>query len=298
MGSSNGGVGNRFRVTVEDLRRAVDAEVRRNWSDRQWMHWLDAAAVLRGQPFRNVVLIKLQMPDALWVDGRPGWQRQGRRVARGASGIRIVASARHVDRAAGPVQGHGVATVWDVSQTEGGPMPWMGPVASLRPADVYVALARVALDAGYCVNRRSLPDEPIGAITDRRRRRVIVSDELDGSEAAMRLAHELAHLRMHKLSGDSGCHGLSRLEAESVAYTMLARFGVLPAHQMASATGTIGRNPTVRLVETLGGRVVATAGRLIGSTERHLPTRQVLPGMVRTEPMSLDTEDRELDRGL
>ena len=210
--------------------------------------------------------------------GRSGWQRQGRRIARGASGIRIVASARDVDRAAGPVQGHGVATVWDVSQTEGGPMPPMGTVADLRPEDVYVALARVALDAGYRVNRRPLPDEPTGAITDRRRRRVIVSDELDGSVAAMRLAHELAHLRMHKLSRDSGCHGLARLEAESVAYTMLARFGVLPAHQMASAAGTIGRNPSVRLVETLGGRVVATAGRLIGATERHLPTPQVLPG--------------------
>ena len=130
-----------------------------------------------------------------------------------------------------------------------------------------------------------LPDEPTGAITDRRRRRVIVSDELDGSVAAMRLAHELAHLRMHKLSRDSGCHGLARLEAESVAYTMLARFGVLPAHQMASAAGTIGRNPSVRLVETLGGRVVATAGRLIGAMDRHLPTPQVLPGKARTAPM-------------
>jgi hypothetical protein len=93
---------------------------------------------------------------------------------------------------------------------------------------------------------------------------------------------------MHKLSRDSGCHGLARLEAESLAYMMLARFGVLPAHQMASAAGTIGRNPSVRLVETLGGRVVATAARLIGTTERHLPTAQVSPNKVRTEPICLD----------
>ncbi|WP_134001598.1 hypothetical protein [Kribbella sp. VKM Ac-2566] len=259
------------------------------------MRWPDAAAVLQGQSFRNVVLIKLQMPDAMCVDSRPGWQRQGRRVARGASGIRIVASARDVDRAAGPVQGHGVATVWDISQTEGGPMP---PIGDLRPEHVYVALARVALDAGYRVNRRQLPDESTGAITDRRRRRVIVSDDLDGAVAAMRLAHELAHLRMHKMSPDSGCHGLSKLEAESVAYTTLARFGVLPTHQMASAAGTIGRNPPIRLVETLGGRVVAAAGRLIGDTERRLSAAQVLRDKTRTDPICLDMEDRELDRGL
>jgi hypothetical protein len=114
----------------------------------------------------------------------------------------------------------------------------------------------------------------------------------------MRLAHELAHLRMHKLSRDSGCHGLARLEAESVAYTMLARFGVLPELQMTSAAGTIGRNPSVRLVETLGGRVVATAGRLIGATERHLLPPRQRPGNARTEPIFPDAADRELDRGL
>lgn len=250
------------------------------------------------QSFRNVVLIKLQMPDAVKVTDRSGWQRQGRRVARGASGIRIVASARDVDRAAGPVQGHGVATVWDVSQTEGSPMPPIETVADLRSEEVYVALARVALDAGYDVRRRPLPDEPTGAITDRGRRRVIVSDELDGSVAAMRLAHELAHLRMHKVSRDYGCHGLARLEAESVAYTMLARFGVVPAHQMASAAATIGRNPSVRLVETLGGRVVATATRLIGAAERNVPTMQVLFGKTRSTSVCVDVEDREFGRGL
>lgn len=174
----------------------------------------------------------------------------------------------------------------------------MPPIGDLRPEHVYVALARVALDAGYRVNRRQLPDESTGAITDRRRRRVIVSDDLDGAVAAMRLAHELAHLRMHKMSPDSGCHGLSKLEAESVAYTTLARFGVLPTHQMASAAGTIGRNPPIRLVETLGGRVVAAAGRLIGDTERRLSAAQVLRDKTRTDPICLDMEDRELDRGL
>lgn len=159
-------------------------------------------------------------------------------------------------------------------------------------------LAGVALDARYRVERGPLPDAIDGAMTDRRRRRVIVSDELDGSIAAMSLAHELAHLRMHKLSRDSGCHGLIRLEAEAVAYMTLARFGVPPAHRMPSASAVLGRSPAVRLVETVGGRVVAAAGRMIGVVERHLPRLQMPPGKARSEPTSFDTESRELDRGL
>ena len=297
MGSRHGGAGNRFRVTVDDLRRAVDAEIQRNWSDDQWTRWLDAAADLRGQPFRNVVLIKLQMPDAVWVDNRPGWQRLGRRVVRGASGIRIVASGRDVDQHAGPVQGHGVATVWDLTQTEGRIASW-GPIANMPLPDVYAALTRVAADAGYRVDRGSLPEGSRGAITDRRRRRVTVSEELDGSVAALSLAHELAHIRMHKLSLGSGCHCLLRLEAESVAYVTLARFGVLPVHEMASAAATLGRRPAARLVETLGGRVVAAAGRLIDFAERRLPTPQVPRHAVRSAPITFDMENRELEPGL
>lgn len=261
------------------------------------MRWLDAAAALQGQTFGNVVLIKLQLPDAVWVDGRPGWQRRGRRIARGASGIRVVAPTRDVDRSAGPVQGHGVATVWDISQTEG-PRLRMRAVADLRPEHVFGALARIARDAGYAVDREPLPAGSGGAVTDHRRRRVFVSDDLDGSDAAMRLAHELAHLRMHKLAPGTGCHGLAKLEAESVAYTTLARFGVLPEHQIASATATIGSSPSARLIETLGGRVVATAGRLSEATARHLPIPEVLPGTVSAASIGLEVPDRELDRGL
>ncbi|GAA3112986.1 hypothetical protein JOF29_002832 [Kribbella aluminosa] len=301
MGTSEA---NRFRVTVDDLRRAVDADVRRNWSDRQWMRWLEASAMLRGQSFRNVVLIKLQLPDAVWVEGRQGWQRRGRRVVRGASGIRIVAPTADFDRHAGPVQGHGVATVWDVSQTDGAQIvrSSLGPVVSVRPRNVFAGLAQVAAAAGYSVEQGSLSADMRGGGTDRRRRRIVVPGEFDDPVVALRLAHELAHLRMHKLSRDSGCHGLVRLEAASVAYTLLARFGVVPGgvstDLIPSVSGMVGRSPAARLVETLGGRVVAVAGRLIDAAERHIPTSEMRLDRAGSKSIDLDAETRQPDLGL
>jgi hypothetical protein len=40
---------------------------------------LDESAVLRGQLLRNVVLIKLQMPAAIWVEGAPDADAMGAR---------------------------------------------------------------------------------------------------------------------------------------------------------------------------------------------------------------------------
>ncbi|GAA3114289.1 hypothetical protein JOF29_003714 [Kribbella aluminosa] len=301
MGTSEA---NGFRVTVDDLRRAVDADVRRNWSDWQWMRWLEASAMLRGQSFRNVVLIKLQLPDAVWVEGRQGWQRRGRRVVRGASGIRIVAPAADFDRHAGPVQGHGVATVWDVSQTDGAQIvrSSLGPVVSVRPMSVFAGLAQVAAAAGYRVEQGSLSADMRGGGTDHRRRRIVVPGEFDDPVVALSLAHELAHLRMHKLSRDSGCHGLVRLEAASVAYTLLARFGVVPGgvstDLIPSVSGMVGRSPAARLVETLGGRVVAVAGRLIDAAERHIPTSEMRLDRAGSKSIDLDAETRQPDLGL
>ncbi|GAA2811595.1 hypothetical protein GCM10010522_31730 [Kribbella solani] len=263
---------NRVRVTVGDLRGAVEAELRRSWSDAAWVRWLDAAAVLRDQSFRNVVLIKLQMPGAEMVEGRQGWLRRGRRIARGASGIRIVAPALEAERSVGPVQGHAVATVWDVSQTDGRPIE---SSPGRQSHDVFAALEHVAAAGGYRVERGRLAPGGGGAETVRRQGLIVVADDLELPLATMGLAYELAHLKMHKGSRDSVCHGVARLEATSAAYVLLSRFGCLPgrpsADLMARTTGIVGRASPVRQIETLGGRVVATANRLFAAAELYLP---------------------------
>ncbi|MFI5696484.1 ImmA/IrrE family metallo-endopeptidase [Kribbella sp. NPDC051586] len=272
---------NRVRVTVDDLRSAAESDIRRSWSDGAWIRWLDAAADLRGQSFRNVVLIKLQMPEAFWVDGRQGWQRRGRRVRRGASGIRIVAAATEVEHSADPVQGHGVTTLWDVSQTDGRPLE---ASANVRPQDAFAAFEEMAVAGGYRVERGRVPEQERGGATVHRARRIVVADDLDVPTATMSLAHELAHLRMHKHSRDLRCHGVIRVEADAVAYLLLARLGCLPdrpsADLIARTSAVVGKNAPTRMIETLGGRVVSTGNRLYDAADRHLSANIRHAGLV------------------
>jgi len=263
-------------VTVDDLRKAFEAEVGRRWTAGQWVRWLNASSVLQGQTFRNVVLIKLQMPDAVWVGDREAWQRRGRQVVRGQSGIRVVTGERRTDRVVGSVQGHGVGTLWDVSQTDGRPvlLPSVDAGAGVTPRRLFEALVSVAGGFGYGVREQELAAEAGGSVTDVRRRRIILDADLDVPSASAALAHEVAHFRMHKLSSGQVCQGLSELEAESVAYTVLARFGCpmdgSSSGRLFAAARIVGRKPSPRLVETLGGRVVSAAGRLINATEQYL----------------------------
>ncbi|TDC16401.1 hypothetical protein [Kribbella albertanoniae] len=265
-----------MRVTVDDLRKAFESEVGRRWTAGQWVRWLNASSVLQGQTFRNVVLIRLQLPDALWVGDREAWQRRGRQVVRGQSGIRVVTGERRTDRVVGSVQGHGVGTLWDVSQTEGRPvlLPSVDAGSGVTPRRLLEALTSVAGGLGYGVREQELAPEAGGSVTDVRRRRIILDADLDVPSASVALAHEVAHLRMHKLSSGQVCGGLSELEAESVAYTVLARFGCpmdgSSSGRLFAAARGVGRKPSARLVETLGGRVVSAAGRLIKDTGQKL----------------------------
>ncbi|WP_344162589.1 ImmA/IrrE family metallo-endopeptidase [Kribbella yunnanensis] len=217
------------------------------------------------------------MPDAVWVDTKESWLRRGRSVVRGQSGIRVVTGERRTERVAGSVQGHGVGTLWDVSQTEGRPvlLPSVDAGSGVTPRSLLAALLGVAGELGYGVREQDLAPEVGGSATDTRRRRIVLDADLDLPSTTAALAHELAHLRMHKLSAGEVCQGLNELEAESVAFTVLTRFGCpmdgSSSGRLFGAAARVGRSPSPRLVQTLGGRVASTAGRLIKAAEQHLP---------------------------
>ncbi|MFI5735010.1 hypothetical protein ACIA49_33165 [Kribbella sp. NPDC051587] len=195
---------------------------------------------------------------------------------RGESGIRIIAPAVEPRRSSGVVQGRGVTTVWDVIQTSGGmfELPSLEVIAGVTPVTVCTALTDVACAAGYQVVRGRPQSATALAETQFSRHRIIVRDDLSPALSVMGLAHELAHLRMHKMSRSVTCHGLSRLEADCVGYLVLARFGCLPdvppVDLVGDAARTVGRKPPTRLVETLGGRVVTAAQRLVQATEKQM----------------------------
>lgn len=289
----------RLRVSSDDLRRVFEAEVCGRLSAGRWVRWLDAASVLRDQSFRNVVLIRLQLPEATWVDGPELWQERGRKVARGEAGIRVLAPKATMRSGS---RRHDVATVWDVSQTDGRAVDTTAPSASA--VEVMYALAKVAGGLGYGVRWGESTDGVVSRV-DRRRRQIVLSPELDPREAAGRIAHELAHVRMHKLSSSSGCRGVVELEAESVAYAVLARYGCAvdrsTSDRLSAVASVVGSRPPARLIDAMGSRVVTAATRLSLAAERHF---QAGPAPVRARSVragvdvQLPWSDRDLGLSL
>jgi hypothetical protein len=288
------------RITPENLRDALHSEIRRLRSGVEWVRWLDAAVALRNYSFRNVVLITLQMPYASQVARSDVWAKFGRSISGDQRNrdIRILAPAiqhrggksaevaepdlefgrARPARGGGRLLGFNVASVWDVSQTDGAPLPLPpAPGGNAPTAAMWRSLSHQVHSAGYALVEGNTGHASIDGFTNYNDRTVVIRKDLDDVTAVARLAHEVAHLRMHDArrvtsAGSVMCRGMREIEAESVAYILMARHGLSTGgasfRYVASWAVGVDKNHPEKVIDRTGTRVVSVARKLIQTVDR------------------------------
>ena len=264
-----------------------------------WTRWLDTAAKFHTYSVRNQILIAQQNPKATQIGGYRAWQAMGRQVRKGEKALWVLAPVTR--RAADPDQdseltpdehittatdsgdspaarrvvGFRGVGVFDVSQTEGDPLP--GPpeahlLAGQAPAGLWDALEQVIVDRGYTVHRARDAAALGGAngLTDFLTRTVSVRGDVDDAQAVKTLAHEAGHLLLHSpldpTEGRPACRGLLEVEAESVAYLVAAHHGLdTSGYTFNYIAGWAGDNTDA--VTATAERVMAAARTLLAVTD-------------------------------
>lgn len=232
-----------------------------------WQRMLQTAARFPTYSPSNVLLVTMQRPDATRVAGLRTWNRLGRHVIKGEHGIAILAPCTYPPRrdeqdtasppAAGPepapitaspstntdtseppapgrqLRGFRVVHVFDVTQTDGAPLPDVTPtlLTGQSPARLWEQLAAQVADAEMRLETGPCPPG-VNGYTAARERAVRVSDTLDPAQAVKTLAHEVGHIRADHSRRfpdyglDQGCRGIAEVEAESIAYLVTAVAGL------------------------------------------------------------------------
>lgn len=125
------------------------------------------------------------------------------------------------------VFGFKVTTVFDVSQTDGDPLPDMGgPVLLEGDGDdeLREAFQLMIQDQGFTVGYGPLGG-PNGW-TKHKTKEVMIESDIDDAQATKTMCHELAHVLLHGDRTVFDCRGRVEVEAESVAYVVCAAAGV------------------------------------------------------------------------
>ena len=216
---------------LEQLHQGIEALT----TTEAWTAWLDVARHLPSYSLNNLILLWTQKPEATQVAGYRAWKALGRQVRKGERGLRILAPCTYktTDDETGEerhvVRGFRSVAVFDISQTDGDPLP-SAPVVTLTgevPRLFRQQLSCLIRAEGFTFRQGPMPHghEDANGVTDWGTRTVTVRDDLTDAQAAKTTAHELAHVLLH----GPGCRldrGTREVEAESVAYLVCATAGL------------------------------------------------------------------------
>lgn len=319
---------------LEALQETLAESVAALITSEDWQRALTFAARFRARSFNNCMLIaaghyaaytegRVPEPSPTYVAGFRQWQSLGRQVVKGQSGYGILApvtarfasrtpadpgSWHRLDRGGKPAPGEVVKSrlialkqthVWDVSQTDGDPLPEPPRPVLLHgqaPAGLWDGLADQITVQGYELRLVSSAAAIGGAngLTDFLTREVSVRTDMDDSAMTKTLAHELGHCLLHTpksvdtdlgVAAEATMHrGIAEVEAESVALMVGAAHGMdtsaytIP-YVATWATSVPGKTP-VEVVQATAERVRTTALGILDA----LDTTQISDG----DPPGLD----------
>jgi antirestriction protein ArdC len=228
---------------LEAMHEALVAKTSALVTSEGWMEYLAFAARFRQYSFNNTLLILCQRPDATRVAAYRKWQEFGRQVKKGEKSIGIFApSTRKVkteDKVTGEEKerrillGFRIVSVFDVSQTEGDPLPEdvTRPVLldGEAPEGLWESLAEIVTDTGYRIERGDCggangftrPDDSL----------IRVREDVSDAQAVKTLCHEVAHMLLHTedktLCADALSHRhVAEVEAESIAHLVAMEHGL------------------------------------------------------------------------
>lgn len=236
---------------VAALHSTLDEQVTLLTTSEGWKAWLDTAAKFHRYSVGNQLLILAQNENATRIAGYRAWAALGRQVRKGETGLRVLAPmpmrrkdgndtqdaiTPEVDSATdqtGLVLGWKTESVFDISQTDGDPLPHRPApelLAGAAPEGLWDGLAAIVAAQGFTLERGDC--DGANGYTKTVEKIVRVRADVDDAQAAKTLAHELGHVLLHAdpamtdASGRPLCRGLVEVEAESVAYIVASHGGL------------------------------------------------------------------------
>lgn len=327
-------------VKIEALQERLTTAVESLVTGDDWRKAVEFSARFRSRSFRNSALIASQhleahqlglVPDPFptYVAGFKQWQSLGRRIAKGQHGYQIFApvkgrfasatpadpdSWRRLNRGEKPRSGETVkskviglrlAHVFDISQTEGDPIPEPPQPKILEgtaPEGLWDGLADQITDRGFGLRLVSDTRAIFGrnGQTDYLQREVSVRMDMDEAAQVKTLCHELAHVMLHgkdpmtSLIEAEAHRGIQEVEAESVAAMVAAAHGLDTSNYTIPYVATwsthVPDSSPVEVVQATAERVRRAAITILDGLE----TEQIGNG----DPPGLSRQGTERDVGL
>jgi antirestriction protein ArdC len=263
---------------MNDLAQQLEAGIAAIQSSDEFKRYLRTAAKFHRYSFGNALLIMCQRPDATRVAGYHTWRELGRQVRKGETGIRILAPMvfkKGDDTGDDETRvGFKATTVFDISQTEGEPLPEIEIplLTGDEGAEVYAALVQFAQVEGVTVTNYDARTEGDDSRSEYRgyylpKERVIFVKQNPQRQMLDTLIHELGHYLDPELAQATAAE--RETVAEATAFIVAAHFGIdTSAKSFPYIADWAGKEDGTKILKRVMERTQKIAKRLLDAAEQ------------------------------
>lgn len=249
---------NNTRSQVKEITDRLEQGVQDLFTSEKYTAYLQTMSRFHHYSTRNTLLIHMQKPDATLVAGFQAWQNKfGRYVKKGERGIKILAPMPFLIKeeqqkldpdTRRPVLGEDglpvmeeverrfarfkVTTVFDVSQTDGKPLPSLAEdiAGDVRQYELF-------MDALKVVSPLPIGIVPMDSDTDGRcifGERIDIREGMSEVQTVSAVIHEIGHAKLHDIevmrqldaNAKPKDNSTQEMEAESVSYAVCQYYGI------------------------------------------------------------------------
>lgn len=286
---------------LQEITKKLEQGVKDMLTSENYTEYLKVMSQFHDYSFNNTLLIAMQRPEATLVAGYHAWQKKfERHVKKGEKGIQIIAPApirekEEVEKI-DPVTNEPilkengqpeteiithviprfrVTTVFDVSQTDGKPLPEFGIEDLTASVENYEAFMQAITSVSPVpIRYDEIEGESHGYyhLVDKE---IVIQSGMSESQTMKTAIHEVSHAKLHdrEIMEELGIQKdkLTReVEAESIAYCVCQYFGLDTSEYSFPYIGSWSSGKDMRELRSSMDTIRKTAGEFIDSMTAQL----------------------------
>ena len=294
---------------IKEITAEIEQGIKDLFESDKYRQYLTTMSRFHCYSLNNVMLIHMQCPNATLVAGFNKWRDQfGRYVKKGEKGIKIIAPAPYkkkieemkldpdtkapvLDRDGNAVMEEKevkipvfkVVSVFDVSQTDGKPLPQLASdlTGNVKQYEVFMEALRRSSPV-------PLKMEPMAAemdgFFDPENQRIAIRTDMSEIQTVSAAIHEITHAKLHNYEklqqeaakGDETKEPVTpkdrnteEVEAESVSYAVCQYYGIETAENSFGYIATWSQGKELKELRASLETINKTASALITDIDRH-----------------------------
>ena len=293
---------------IKEITAGIEQGIKELFESDRYRQYLSTMSRFHKYSLNNVMLIHSQRPDATLVAGFNKWKNQfGRHVKKGERGIQILApvpfkkkvdevkldphtKAPMLDKDGNLVKEEKevsvpmfkVVSVFDVSQTDGKPLPVLAHSLSgdVQQYEVFIESLRRTSPVPIVIAHT---DRDVDGFFDLTAQQITIQDGMSQVQTICAGVHEIAHSKLHNYDkmtelADDGVTVLApeekdrhteEVEAESISYAVCQYFGIETADNSFGYIASWSQGKELKELRASLETINRTSSELISSIEQH-----------------------------